>query len=123
MWSSAGETNLEHLVLAHIKLIKWHAAIDPECCYEKSYTKPQTAITRRISFIVLVCPPNKTLLSDLRVVFMNVRFAFSLVNTDISRSITLTPRAFRMHVISVWLMSLQTVLTLLERRQTIHEPM
>lgn len=49
--------------------------------------------------------------------FQECGFAFSFVNTDISHSPTLTPRAFRMHVISVWLTSLKTVLTLLERRQ------
>lgn len=52
-----------------------------------------------------------------QMVFTSVRFAFSFVNTDISPSISRTPWVFRMHAISVCLVSLKTVLTLLERRQ------
>lgn len=52
-----------------------------------------------------------------QMVFTSVWFAFSFVNTDISRSISLTPWVFRMHAISVCLVSLKTVLTLLGRRQ------
>lgn len=94
--------------------------MDPGCCYEKSSMKPRTDITMRILSIILMCPPNKTLISNLRIVSLSVRFVCSFVNTDMAHSVTLTPRAFRMYAISVWLMSLKTVLTLLERRQCVN---